>query len=53
MRVEVADGANAIRHGCDATMLSEETAIGQHPMHAVEVMVAIALETERGALEGP
>jgi pyruvate kinase len=34
-------------------MLSEETAVGRHPVRAVEVMAAIALETERGALQGP
>jgi pyruvate kinase len=52
-RAEVADVANAILDGSDAVMLSEETAIGQHPVRAVEVMAAIALETERGVLQGP
>jgi hypothetical protein len=51
-RAEVADVANAILDGSDAVMLSEETAIGRHPVRAVEVMAAIALETERGALPG-
>jgi pyruvate kinase len=49
-RAEVADVANAILDGSDAVMLSEETAIGQHPVRALDVMVAIARETERGAL---
>jgi pyruvate kinase len=52
-RAEVADVANAILDGSDAVMLSEETAIGRYPVRTVEVMAAIALETERGALHGP
>jgi pyruvate kinase len=52
-RAEVADVANAILDGSEAVMLSEETAVGRHPVRAVEVMAAIALETERGALHGP
>jgi pyruvate kinase len=49
-RAEVADVANAILDGSDAVMLSEETAVGEHSARAVEVMAAIARETERGAL---
>ena len=49
-RAEVSDVANAIVDGSDAVMLSEETAVGDHPIRAVEVMAAIAMETEDGAL---
>jgi pyruvate kinase len=47
-RAEVADVANAILDGSDAVMLSQETAIGAHPVEAVAMMAAIAERTERG-----
>src|SRR5207302_11116882 len=45
-RAEVADVANAILDGTDALMLSQETAIGAHPVEAVAMMAAIAVQAE-------
>jgi pyruvate kinase len=48
-RAEVADIANAILDGTDAVMLSQETAVGQHPVGAIAMMAAVAVTTERSA----
>ncbi len=44
-RSEVSDVANAILDGSSALMLSEETAIGKHPIKVVKVMRKIIAET--------
>ena len=48
-RAEVTDVANAILDGTDAVMLSQESAVGQHPIDAVAMMAAIAERTESTA----
>lgn len=46
-RAEVNDVANAIFDGTDAVMLSEETTLGEYPVHAVEMMKRIASRVEK------
>jgi len=45
-RAEVTDVFNAILDGTDAVMLSQETAVGAHPVGAIEMMAAIAERAE-------
>jgi len=45
-RAEVTDVVNAIYDGTDAVMLSEETAIGQFPVEAFQMMAKIAQSAE-------
>ncbi len=50
-RAEVSDVANAVYDGCDAVMLSGETAMGIDPPNVIKTMTTICLASDRHMMD--